>query len=106
MGTSAPHFLLPLVAELLSLYVFSKSYCDPGWLLVNLSFIFQRVVLQLKIVVSLFPIDPGLFSMYTPCLPELILTVVALGNVNKELAAEWGWSGCGLWGIGSFGGSD
>lgn len=46
------------------------------------------MALQLKIVISLLLTDPGLSSVHTPCLPELILTAT-LRSTQKELATEW-----------------
>lgn len=61
------------MAEFLSLYVFSQSYNSSSQMM-EISFVFPKVVLQLKSVVSLLPIDSELLSMLIPCLPELALT--------------------------------
>ena len=55
----------------------------------NLSFVFPKVVLQLKTVISSFPADSGLFSVCTPCLSELSFTTT-LRSSHKELAVELG----------------
>ena len=70
------------------LYVFSRSYNSPVWLL-KTSFVFQKVILQLKAVVSPLPTVPSLFFEGTPCFLELSLTA-ALMIPHKELASEWG----------------
>lgn len=57
------------VAKLLSCMSFSRSYNSAGWLL-EASFVFLKVALQLKFVVSPLFTDPGLFSMWAPFLPE------------------------------------
>ena len=70
----------------LSLYVFSVLQLT--WPAAEISLVFLKVALVLKFVVSFLPIDPGLFSAHTPCLPELA-TAAAFRKVNKERAAEW-----------------
>lgn len=98
MGTPVPFFSFLLVADFLSFNVFSHAYNSVGWLLETF-LLLQKVALQLKFVVSSLPTDTGLFSEHTPCLPELALTSV-LGNMHKELAAEWGRCGFSSWGVG------
>ena len=64
MVTAAPFFLFPLVAGFLSFQVTQAGYG-------SLLFVFQKVVLWLKFVVSLLPTACVLFSEHAPCLPEL-----------------------------------
>ena len=64
MGTAAPFFLFPLVAGFSSFQVTQAGYG-------SLLFVFQKVVLWLKSVVSLLPAACVLFSEHAPCLPEL-----------------------------------
>lgn len=94
LATPTLCFLLPLVAEFLSLYIFSGSYNTPGRLAGNPSSVlqaagnpssvFQKVEPQLKIAVSLLLAVSGLFPAWSPCVFEL-----AAGCSPQEGTQSW-----------------
>lgn len=66
MNTLVPHHFLSLW-KFLSLYVFSRSYNSPGWLLeISLLFLIRWN----------YSSDPGLLSEWTSCLLEIIPTTI------------------------------
>lgn len=58
------------MAEFLSMYVFFRS-CSSSHQLLETYFVFLKVVLQLRSVVSALLVDPGLLSLLVPCLLEV-----------------------------------
>lgn len=82
-------FLLPLVAEFLSLYLFSHPAECP-------SFVFLKVALHLKFVVFPLPIQPGLLSEWVPCQPDFALTAAWNHPGSKWLSGGWYGSGGSL----------
>lgn len=64
-------FLAPSCGQILKLVCLLSTLQDTRLAVVNLVFVFLKVKLELKIVVFPLPADIGLFSVHTPCLPDL-----------------------------------
>lgn len=102
MDTSASCFLLPLMAELLSLYIVSLSSSLIGLAVGNLS-CFPEGGATAPVCGFPFPQSPACF-LSTETSLDCFLSIRALSshhtwNVYKDLAAEWGRCGFNIWAI-------
>ena len=98
VDTPAPGFLFPLGqnSEACMFSLYPRMYHVKCW---YVSFIFLKVVLQLRFVVSSSPIDSSLFSVCFSSLPEL-----SFGTLHRKPVAEgwkvWVWA---QWAAGTLG---
>lgn len=76
-----------------------NSYNASSWL-VKTYFVFLKMELQLKILVSSSPTEAVLFSEHIPCLPK-ITPAATLRNIHIWLTIEWGKCEFGTQDIGS-----
>ena len=92
-------FLAPSCGQILKLVCLLSTLQDTRLAVVNLVFVFLKVKLELKIVVFPLPADIGLFSMCTPCLPELTFAAT-LGACIRNWLQSGGRCGFGIQGTG------